>query len=117
MKLKNRIDYKHRRHCRLRQKVRGCAVRPRMSVCITNRHVYIQFIDDEAGATLASFSTANLEQENKLNVATAGEIGRKAAEAAINKGIKQAVFDRGGLAYAGRVRAIAEAARKTGMKI
>ena len=117
MKLKNRLDYKQRRHCRLRQKVRGSAARPRMSVCVTNRHIYIQFIDDEAGATMASFSTANLKQENKLNISTAREIGRKAAETAINKGIKQVVLDRGGLAYAGRIKAIAEAARETGMKI
>lgn len=117
MKLKNRIDYKHRRHCRLRQKVRGSAVRPRMSVCITNRHIYIQFIDDETGRTMASFSTAGLKQENKLNVATAREVGRKATEVAISKGIKQVVLDRGGLAYAGRIKAIAEVAREIGMKL
>jgi len=117
MKLKNRIDYKRRRHCRLRQKVRGCAARPRLSICITNRHIYIQFIDDDAGKTMASFSTAGLKQEGKLSVAAAREIGRKAAEAAISKGIKQVVLDRGGLAYAGRIKAIAEAARETGMKL
>lgn len=117
MKLKNRIDYKRRRHCRLRQKVRGSAARPRMSVCVTNRHIYIQFIDDETGTTVASFSTASLKQENKLNVATARETGRKAAAAAISKGIKQVVLDRGGLAYAGRIKAIADAARETGIKL
>lgn len=117
MKLKNRLDYKRRRHCRLRQKVQGCAARPRMSVCITNRHIYIQFIDDEAGNTMAFFSTASLKQENKLNVATAREAGQKAAEAAMSKGIKQVVLDRGGLAYAGRVKAIADAAREIGMKL
>ena len=117
MKLKNRIDYKRRRHCRLRQKVRGSAARPRMSICITNRHIYIQFIDDDAGNTLSAFSTAGLKQETKLNVAAAKEIGRKATEAAMSKGIKQVVLDRGGLAYAGRIKAIADAARATGMKL
>ncbi|MDD5482722.1 MAG: 50S ribosomal protein L18 [Kiritimatiellae bacterium] len=117
MKLKNRLDYKRRRHNRLRQKVRGSAGRPRMSVCISNRHIYIQFIDDETGSTLASFSTAGLKNESKLNVAAAEAAGRKAAEMAAGKGIKQAVFDRGGLAYAGRIKAIAEAARKTGIRL
>lgn len=117
MKLQTRLDYKRRRHCRLRQKVQGRAVRPRMSVCVTNRHIYIQFIDDDTGTTMASFSTAGLKQENKLNVATAREAGRKAAEAALSKGIKQVVLDRGGLAYAGRIKAIADAAREIGMKL
>ena len=106
-----------RRHCRLRQKVRGSAVRPRMSVCITNKHIYIQFIDDDTGNTLASFSTVCLEQEKKLNLATAKEIGKKAVEAALGKGIKQVVFDRGGRAYAGRIKAIAETARAMGIKL
>lgn len=117
MKLKTRLDYKRRRHCRLRQKVRGSALRPRMSICITNRHIYIQFIDDDEGSTLATFSTASLKRENKLNVTTAGEAGRKAAEAAIGKGIKEVVLDRGGLTYAGRLKAIAEAVRKAGIKL
>lgn len=117
MKLKNWLDYKRRRHRRLRQKVRGSAARPRMSVCVTNKHIYVQFIDDDAGATMAAVSTMSLEKKNKLNLATAKEIGRKAAEAALNKGIKQVVFDRGGRAYRGRVKAIAETAREMGMKL
>jgi len=117
MKLKTRLDYKLRRHRRLRKKVRGSAVRPRMSVCITNKHIYIQFIDDEAGNTLASFSTVCLDQEKKLNVATAKEVGKKAVEAALGKGIKQVVFDRGGRAYSGRIKAIAETAREMGIKL
>ena len=117
MKLKTRLDYKLRRHCRLRQKVRGSAVRPRMSVCVTNKHIYIQFIDDDAGNTLASFSTVCLEQKQKLNLATAKEIGKKAVEAALGKGIKQVVFDRGGRSYTGRIKAIAETAREMGIKL
>ncbi len=117
MKLKTRLDYKMRRHLRLRKKVRGSAARPRMSVCITNKHVYIQFIDDDAGSTLASFSTLCLEEGKKLNVATAKEVGKKAAEAALAKGIKQVVFDRGGQVYSGRIKAIAETAREMGIKI
>jgi large subunit ribosomal protein L18 len=117
MKLKTRLDYKERRHRRLRQKIRGSAERPRMSVCITNKHIYIQFIDDDAGKTLASFSTLSLEQVGKLNLATAKEVGKKAAEAALGRGIKQAVFDRGGRTYTGRIKAIAEIAREMGIKL
>ena len=101
----------------MRQKIRGSAVRPRMSVCITNKHIYIQFIDDDAGNTLASFSTLSLDEGKKLNLATAKEIGKKAAEAAIGKGIKQVVFDRGGRTYTGRIKAIAETAREMGIKL
>ena len=101
----------------MRQKVRGCAARPRMSVCITNKHIYIQFVDDDTGNTLASFSTVCLEQEKKLNLATAKEIGKKATEAALGKGIKQVVFDRGGRAYTGQIKAIAETAREMGIKL
>lgn len=117
MKLKNRLDYKHRRHCRLRQKVRGSAARPRMSVCVTNKHAYVQFIDDDRGSTLAAVSTIKLKEKIGFNLAAAKELGSKAAAAALSKGIKQAVFDRGGRAYSGRVKAIAEAARATGIKI
>ncbi|MFA7159582.1 MAG: 50S ribosomal protein L18 [Kiritimatiellia bacterium] len=117
MKLKTRLDYKMRRHLRLRQKIRGSAARPRMSVCITNNHVYIQFIDDDSGHTLASFSTLCLEAGKKHGMAAAKEVGKKAVEAALGKGIKQVVFDRGGQTYAGRVKAIAETAREMGIKL
>ena len=106
-----------RRHYRLRKKLRGSMVRPRMSVCVTNKHIYIQFIDDDTGNTLVSFSTVCLEQRKKLNLATAKEIGKKAAETALGQGIKQVVFDRGGRAYAGRIKAIAETAREMGIKL
>lgn len=117
MKLKTRLDYKLRRHLRLRHKIRGSAARPRMSVCITNKHIYVQFIDDDAGNTLASFSTLCLEEAKKLNLATAKEVGKKAVEAALGKGIKNVVFDRGGRTYTGRIKAIAETAREMGIKL
>ena len=117
MKVKTRLDYKRRRHVRLRKMVRGSAALPRMSVCVTNKHFYVQFIDDDSGKTLASYSTLQLAQKGKLNKAAAKEIGKQAAKAAMDKGIKQVVFDRGGKQYAGRVRVIAEAARETGIKL
>jgi len=89
-----------------------------MSVCISRSHLYIQFIDDIAGTTLVSWSTVQDEAvSGKNNVATAQAVGKKAAELALQKGIKEVVFDRGGNAYQGRVKAIAEAARGAGMKL
>ena len=117
MKLQTRLEYKWRRHCRLRQKISGTAARPRMSVCITNKHAHIQFVDDDAGSTLAAFSTAAKDAHMKSNLASAKEIGRKAAEAALSKGIKEVVFDRGGRPYKGRIKVIADAAREAGIKI
>lgn len=116
MKLKTRLDYKHRRHLRLRQLVKGSASRPRMSVCITNKHMYIQFIDDEHGHTISSFSTAGLKLKN-INLAAAKDAARKAADAAIAKGIKQVVFDRGGKSYGGRIKVVADVAREAGIKL
>ena len=119
------------RHWRVRQKVSGTKDRPRMSVCFTNEHIYVQFIDDQAGATLVSASTrskATPDRENlAANVASAKTIGKLAAEAAIAKGIKAVVFDRGGRRYHwssgkdgkpvyGKLAALATAARDAGLK-
>ncbi|MBI3987537.1 MAG: 50S ribosomal protein L18 [Lentisphaerae bacterium] len=118
MKLKNRLDYRARRHRRIRRKIRGTAERPRMSVAISNRHIHIQFIDDGAGSTLASVSSTGEGNGFKsINVTAAQTIGKRAAEAAKAKGITQAVFDRGGRKYHGRVKAIAEAARAGGITL
>jgi large subunit ribosomal protein L18 len=91
------------RHWRVRKKVCGTKERPRMSVCFTNEHIYVQFIDDEAGRTLASASTRSkaTPDRDKLaaNVSSAKAIGAFAAKTALDKGIKQVVFDRGGARY------------------
>ena len=117
MKLKNLKDYRVRRHLRLRQKVQGSPERPRMSVFISNQHLYVQFIDDAAGKTLAAVSTLDAALKGqKLNVATAKRLGELAAQAAQAKGIATVVFDRGGFAYRGRLQALAEAARAGGLK-
>jgi large subunit ribosomal protein L18 len=102
-----RTEYKQRlaqlRHWRVRRKVCGTKERPRMSVCFTNEHIYVQFIDDEAGRTLAAASTRSkaTPDRDKLaaNVASAKAIGAFAAKTALDKGIKQVVFDRGGARY------------------
>ena len=91
------------RRWRVRKKVSGTKERPRMSVCFTNENIHVQFIDDDAGVTLAAASTTSkaAPDRDKLaaNVASAKTIGKLAAEAALAKGIKAVVFDRGGARY------------------
>ena len=117
MKTKTLKDYRVRRHLRLRQAVQGTAERPRMSVFISNKHLYVQFIDDAAAKTLAAVSTLDGGLKGqKLNVATAKQLGALAAQAAKEKGISAVVFDRGGFAYRGRLKALADAAREGGLK-
>ena len=92
--------------------------RPRLSVFRSGKHIYAQVIDDRAKATLASASTN--EKEGKpaktYNVEAASSVGKKIAERALAKGVKQVVFDRGGYIYHGRVKALAEAAREGGLE-
>lgn len=99
---------------RLRQKIRGTAVRPRMSVTVSNRRIYVQFMDDDRAATLASVST--LGGDGKKNVGAAQDLGKRAAAAAVKKGIRSVVFDRGGSQFHGRVKAVADAAREAGLR-
>ena len=112
---------KHRlqqlRQWRVRKKVSGTGDRPRMSVCFTGTHIYVQFIDDVAGKTLAAASTLKKGGEKLgANVKGAKTIGGAAAKAALDKGIKEVVFDRGGARYHGKVKALADAAREAGLK-
>ena len=119
MKLKSRGDARRFRHVRVRRKVQGTAERPRMSVFISNRHMYVQFVNDIAAETLAATSTEAkaFPLSGKNNREAAQELGRLAAEAAKSKGIAVAVFDRGGFTYGGRVQEIADAARKAGLTL
>jgi large subunit ribosomal protein L18 len=108
-----------RRKKRTRFRVVTNAVgRPRLSVFRSGRHIYAQIIDDRAQSTLAAASTN--EKEDKApktwNIAAASTVGKKIAERAIAKGIKQVVFDRGGYIYHGRVKALADAAREGGLE-
>ncbi len=115
MKLNNLKDYRRRRHMRLRQKVKGTAARPRMAIFISNTNIYVQFVDDDAGRTLASASSLPLKA--KLNKETATKVGELAAEAAKTAGISLIVVDRGGFQYHGRVRCVVEAALSNGLKV
>lgn len=88
-----------------------------MSVFVSNRHMYVQFIDDTAGRTLAACSTLSGEfAGTKICVETARKLGQAAARAALEKGITSVVFDRGGFTYGGRIKALADAAREAGLK-
>ena len=101
----------------IRKKVDGTSERPRMSIFRSNKEIYVQFIDDESGKTLASTSSTDkgLSTEgSKIDLASA--VGKKAAEVAIAAGIAQVVFDRNGYLYHGRVKALAEGAREGGLK-
>lgn len=105
-----------RRHLRVRSKVAGTAERPRMSIFRSNQHLAVQFIDDDAAVTLASVSTQQEAFKKSVNnVDTARKIGARAAEVAKAAGIETVVFDRGGFRYAGRVAALADAAREGGL--
>ena len=108
------------RRWRIRKKVKGTKERPRMSVRFTNENIYVQFIDDLAGTTLASASTLakSVSDRDKLsaNVVSAKRVGALAAEAARNKGISKVVFDRSGAKFHGKVKALADAAREGGLQ-
>ena len=110
----NRKDQRVKRHMRLRQRVIGSVERPRMSICITNKHMYVQFIDDAAGNTLAQASSL---KETKANLEVAKKLGAAAAEAAKAKGITRVVVDRGGFKFTGRVAAIVASAVENGLSI
>lgn len=106
------------RKWRIRKKLAGTAERPRMSVKFTGQHIYVQFIDDGTGRTLAAVSTRAKGATEKAgaNVKNATRLGALAAETAKGKGITAVVFDRNGAQYHGKVKAIADAARGAGLK-
>ncbi len=108
---------RHRRHYRVRRKIRGSAEQPRLAVFRSNRYIYAQVIDDDAGRTLASASSREASlRERTLTAATAAEVGKLVAARCKEAGIGRVVFDRGGFAYHGRVKALAEAAREEGLE-
>jgi large subunit ribosomal protein L18 len=116
----NTRDARNRRHARVRKKVSGAADRPRLCVFRSLNHIYAQVIDDEQGNTLVTASTLDAEINNDLKgkkkTGRAELVGTLLAKRAIDKGISQVAFDRGGFKYQGRVKALADAARKGGLK-
>ena len=117
-----RTEKKHKlqqlRRWRIRKKITGTKNRPRMAVCFTSENIHVQFIDDTAGVTIAAASTVSKTAAKDLsaNVKCAKTIGELAAKNALDKGIKEVVFDRGGKRYHGKVKALADAAREAGLK-
>ena len=111
---------RQRRHIRVRAKVKGTASRPRLCVFRSLNHIYAQVIDDTKGHTLVSASTLDPEIKADLNgkskSAEAETVGALLAKRALKNKIKQVVFDRGGYKYHGRIKSLAEAARKGGLK-
>jgi large subunit ribosomal protein L18 len=119
MTKKNRSESRIHRHERVRKNVEGTPDRPRMSVFRSLAEIYAQVIDDEAGNTVAAASTVDHELREKVKGLKKTEqarlVGELVAKRAIEKGVKQIVFDRGGFRYMGRVKALAEGARSAGL--
>lgn len=122
IKMTSRNKMRLLRHRRLRRRVMGTAERPRMSVFRSLKEIYVQVIDDTVGRTLCSCSTLDKELKGALSgghctVEAAKKVGEAVAKRALDKGISQVVFDRGGHLYHGRVKALADAAREAGLKL
>jgi len=115
MDAKSKRDARTHRHTRVRKKVVGSAERPRLAVYRSNRHIYVQLIDDGRAATLAQASDREVRAGGKT--ASAKAVGELIAARAKEAGIDRAVFDRGGRLYHGRVAALAEGAREGGLRI
>ncbi len=115
----NRNEIRLRKHVRVRKKVTGTTERPRLNVFRSLKNIYVQIIDDSTGNTLVSASTLDAALKGKVayggNKEAAKEVGKLIAAKAVEKGIKQVVFDRGGYIYHGRVKELADAAREAGL--
>jgi large subunit ribosomal protein L18 len=119
MAVKTKTAARTRRHTRLRKKIVGTDLRPRLVVTRSARHVFVQVVDDSKGHTVASASTmeADLRAFEGDKTAKAKKVGELVAERAKQAGIDSVVFDRGGNKYAGRVAAIADGAREAGLNL
>ena len=116
MEAKTKRDARVRRHVRVRRKIAGTSERPRLAVYRSNRHIYVQLIDDDAARTIASASDREVSGEDgKTGAAKA--VGALIADRAKASGIERVVFDRGGRLFHGRVAALAEGAREKGLQI
>jgi large subunit ribosomal protein L18 len=120
VKKNSRQDIRVKKHNRMRSRFSGTAERPRLAVFRSNNHMYAQIIDDTVGNTLVAASTLDKDVKDKLektnNVEAAKYLGTVVAKKALEKGIKEVVFDRGGFIYHGKVAALADAAREAGLQ-
>ncbi|HSD32040.1 MAG TPA: 50S ribosomal protein L18 [Gemmatimonadales bacterium] len=118
-KIKTQADRRARRHLRVRKRISGTAARPRLVVFRSSKHIYAQLVDDERGVTLvgAADTTEGIQVDGKGKTAKSFALGKLIAARAKDKGIAKVVFDRGGYQYHGRVKAVAEGARKGGLEL
>src|SRR6266852_5989044 len=118
-KIKTQADRRARRHLRVRKRVRGTAARPRLVVFRSSKHIYAHVVDDDRGVTLvgASDSSEGIQIEGSGKTAKSLALGQLIAAKAKEKGIAAVVFDRGGYQYHGRVKAVADGARKGGLEL
>jgi len=115
----NKEAARRRRKIRIRKKVNGTADRPRLVIFRSNAHIYVQLVDDVAGATVAAASTLTLNKGGaalKSNKDSAVKVGQEIARLAKEKNIEAVVFDRNGYIYHGRIKALADGAREAGLK-
>lgn len=111
---RNKLRLKRKR--RIRKKISGTPERPRLCVFRSPKHVFVQVIDDEKGVTLASVGSMSKTTERRAGVEVCKEVGKKLAEKCKSINIVSVVFDKGGYAYHGRVKALADGAREAGLK-
>ena len=120
VKKRSRSELRAKKHRRIRNRISGTASIPRLAVFRSNNHMYAQIIDDVAGNTLVSASTVQKEVRAELektnDVAAAAHLGTVIGKRAVEKGIEEVVFDRGGFIFQGKVKALADAAREAGLK-
>jgi large subunit ribosomal protein L18 len=111
---------RRKRHLRVRNKLQGTTLRPRLNVFRSTKHIYAQLIDDASGVTIASASTIDPELKESVNnggnVEAARKVGELVGKRAVEKGYTEVVFDRGGYLYHGRIQALADGAREAGLK-
>ncbi|MFR0367869.1 50S ribosomal protein L18 [Candidatus Phytoplasma palmae] len=109
------LSLRKKRHLRLRKKITGTSERPRLNVFYSNKHFFVQIIDDQKQITLCSVHSKEIEAQT-VNKDVAAQIGKIIAQKALKKGINCVVFDRGGFLYHGRIKTLTENARKEGLR-
>jgi large subunit ribosomal protein L18 len=120
IKKKNKNELRLKRKIRIRKKLSGTEERPRMCVYKSEKHIYVQIINDESATTLVAASTNDKELKGKIektwNIEAAKQVGKLVAERAKAKGISKIAFDRSGYKYHGRIKALADASRESGLE-
>ncbi len=113
----NRKAIRRKVRTRIRKKIHGTAERPRLAIHYSNKNIYAQLINDDAGVTIAAASTLDSEVESgSANISTSGKVGSLIAKRAKENKIEEVVFDRGGFFFHGKIKALADAAREEGLK-